>query len=74
MNFTLPGHHFGGAQGCPNDAQGTQKGAKMMPREAKSQENEPRDTQRGTNEKKDDVVGDLDKHRIGMPSCTVVVV
>ena len=56
MNFALPGHHFGGPQGCQNDAQGTQKGAKMMPREAKSQENEPRDTQKGTNEKKDDVL------------------
>ena len=54
MNFALPGHHFGGPQGCQNDAQGTQKGAKMMPGEPKSQENEPRDTQRGTNEKKDE--------------------
>ena len=37
LNLALPGHHFGGAQGYQNDAQGTQKGAKMMPREPKSQ-------------------------------------
>ena len=37
LNFALPGHHFGGPQGCQNDAQGTQKGAKMMPGEPKSQ-------------------------------------
>ena len=66
MNFTLPGHHFGGAQECQNDAQGTQKGAKMMPREAKSQENEPRDTQRGTNEKKNDFL-ELFAHPFGRP-------
>ena len=54
LNFALPGHQSGGPQGCQNDAQDTQKGAKMMPREAQSQENEPRGTQRMTNEKKDD--------------------
>ena len=25
LNFAFPGHHFGGAQGCQNDAQGTQR-------------------------------------------------
>ena len=66
LNFALPGHHFGGTQGCQNDAQGTQKGTKMMPREAKSQENEPRGTQRGTNEKKDDFL-ELFAHPFGGP-------
>ena len=37
LNFALPGHHFGGAQGCQNETQGTQKGAKMMTREPKIQ-------------------------------------
>ena len=64
LNFTLPGHHFGGAQGYQNDAKGPQKSAKMISREAKSQENEPRDTQRGTNEKKDDFL-ELFAHQFG---------
>ena len=66
LNFALPGHHFGGAQGWQNDAQSTQKGVKMMSREAKSQENEPRDTQRRTNEKKDDLL-ELFAHQFGRP-------
>ena len=41
MNFALPGHHFGGPQGWQNDAQGTQKGAKMMPGEPKSRKMNP---------------------------------
>ena len=55
-NFAMPGHHFGGAQGCQNDAQSTQKGAKMIPREPKSQGNEPRGNQRETNEKKNNLL------------------
>ena len=37
LNFALPGRHFGGAQGCQNETQGTQKGGKMMPREPQIQ-------------------------------------
>ena len=53
-----------GVQGCQNETQGTQKGAKMMPREAQSEENEPRGTQRVTNEKKDDFL-ELFAHPFG---------
>ena len=44
----------------------TSAGAKMMAREAQSQENETRDTQRGTNEKKDDFL-ELFAHPFGHP-------
>ena len=53
LNFALPGHHFGGPQGCQNDAQGTQKGAKMMPGEPKSQGKWPPGAPKGDQWEKD---------------------